>query len=77
MAEISIADTGPGIAEEDMKHVFEPFYSTKQHGMGMGLSIARTIVERHGGSIRAGNREGGGSVFRVELPLARGNTEPP
>lgn len=68
-AEISIADTGPGIAEENIKRIFEPFYSTKQHGMGMGLSIARTIVERHGGWIRAENREGGGSLFCVGLPL--------
>ena len=68
-AEISIADSGQGVAEADLKRIFEPFYSTKQQGMGMGLSIARTIVERHGGSIRAENSEGG-SLFRVELPLA-------
>ena len=70
-AEISIADTGPGVSEEAAKKIFDPFYSTKDHGMGMGLSIVRTIVETHNGQIEVDNRNGSnGAVFRVKLPLA-------
>ena len=70
-AEISIADTGPGVSEEAAKKIFDPFFSTKDHGMGMGLSIVRTIVEAHNGQIEVDNRNGAkGAVFRVKLPLA-------
>src|SRR3954447_9275456 len=70
-AEISVADTGDGVSEEAAKKVFDPFYSTKDHGMGMGLSIVRTIVEAHHGHIEIDNRNGAsGAVFRVKLPLA-------
>jgi signal transduction histidine kinase len=70
-AEISIADTGPGVSEEAAKQIFDPFFSTKEHGMGMGLSIVRTIVEAHHGQIEVDNRNGAkGAVFRVKLPLA-------
>ena len=69
-AEVSIADTGPGIAPEIRAKVFEPFYSTKPEGMGMGLSIVRTIIEAHNGEIRAENSYHGGGLFRVRLPLA-------
>jgi signal transduction histidine kinase len=69
--EISIADSGPGIPSDRLGHVFDPFFTTKGNGMGMGLSIARTIVEAHGGRIWAENRAGGGgAVFRISLPLA-------
>ena len=74
-AEISIADFGPGIPSDKLKHVFEPFFTTKEDGMGMGLSIARTIIEVHGGSIWAENQVGGGAVFRVKLPLVKTQTE--
>jgi signal transduction histidine kinase len=67
-AEISIADTGRGVSEEAAKKIFDPFYSTKKHGMGMGLSIVRTIVTTHNGQIKVENRKG--AVFRVRLPLA-------
>jgi signal transduction histidine kinase len=70
-AEISIADTGPGLSEDAAKRIFDPFYSTKEHGMGMGLSIVRTIVEAHNGQIEVESRNGAtGAVFRVRLPLA-------
>jgi signal transduction histidine kinase len=69
-AELSIADNGPGIAQDKLGHVFEPFFTTKAHGMGMGLSIARTIVEHHHGRIWAENQAVRGAVFRVRLPLA-------
>jgi signal transduction histidine kinase len=70
-AEIEIADNGPGILAGKLSEVFEPFYSTKPNGMGMGLSIARTIIEAHGGRISAENRAGQGALFRITLPLAR------
>ena len=69
-AEVSIADTGPGVPPDAAGKIFDPFYSTKEHGMGMGLSIVRTIVEAHNGEIRAENSYHGGAVFRVSLPLA-------
>ncbi len=69
MAEISVADTGPGLAEEIRAHLFQPFMTTKPNGMGVGLSICRTIVEAHGGKIWAEPNGGGGTVFRLTLPL--------
>lgn len=69
-AEASIADTGPGIPPYRLKQVFEPFFTTKPEGMGMGLSIARTIVEVHGGELSAENQPEGGALFRIRLPLA-------
>jgi signal transduction histidine kinase len=70
VAEVSIADRGPGIPPDNLKQVFEPLFTTKTEGMGMGLSIARTIVEAHGGRLSAENRPGSGALFRISLPLA-------
>jgi signal transduction histidine kinase len=70
-AEIEIADNGPGIPAEKLGEVFEPFYTTKPNGMGMGLSIARTIIEAHGGEISVRNESVHGACFRITLPLAR------
>jgi signal transduction histidine kinase len=70
-AEIEVADHGPGILGGKLEEVFEPFYTSKFNGMGMGLSIARTIVEAHNGKISAENRAGQGALFRIRLPLAR------
>jgi two-component system sensor kinase FixL len=67
--EISVADNGSGLGE-DPETVFRPFASTKAKGMGIGLSICRTIVEAHGGRLWAEPRAGGGAVFRFTLPLA-------
>jgi len=68
MAEITVADTGAGIALEISAQLFQPFVTTKRHGMGVGLSISRTIVESHGGTIAARPNSGGGTVFAFTLP---------
>jgi C4-dicarboxylate-specific signal transduction histidine kinase len=70
-AEVSIADRGPGIPPDKLQDIFQPFFSTKARGMGMGLSIARTIVEAHGGRLFAENLARGGALLRVELPMVR------
>jgi signal transduction histidine kinase len=67
--EFSTSDSGPGIPPDKLKEVFEPFFSTKPSGMGMGLSIARTIVESHGGTIVAQNQTRGGATISVKLPV--------
>jgi len=68
MIEIGVADTGAGIAPEVAAQLFQPFVTTKRHGMGVGLSISRTIVEAHGGSIAARPNPGGGTAFFFTLP---------
>jgi signal transduction histidine kinase len=70
-AELSVSDRGPGIPEDKLKEVFQPFFTSKAEGMGMGLSIARTIVEAHHGEIWAKNRVHDGASFRIRLPLVR------
>jgi signal transduction histidine kinase len=69
-ADLSVSDVGPGIPPERLKQVFEPFFTTKPEGMGMGLSIARAIVEAHGGHLSALNRQARGAAFSIRLPLA-------
>jgi signal transduction histidine kinase len=68
-AQLTVSDRGPGIPEDKLNEVFEPFYTSKTEGMGMGLSISRTIVEAHDGLITAENRDHGGASFRIRLPL--------
>jgi signal transduction histidine kinase len=70
-AELSVSDSGPGIPEDNLNEIFEPFFTSKAEGMGMGLSIARTIIEAHDGQIWAENRDHGGASFRIRLPLVR------
>jgi signal transduction histidine kinase len=70
-AQLSVSDRGSGIPEDKLKAVFEPFFTSKAEGMGMGLSIARTIIEAHNGQISAKNRDRGGATFRLRLPLVR------
>jgi signal transduction histidine kinase len=67
---VRVADRGPGWEKEADAKVFGSFYTTKDHGMGLGLSISRTTVERHGGSIALKSGTGGGAVVVVSLPLA-------
>jgi two-component system sensor kinase FixL len=64
---ISVADTGCGIAPEASAQLFQPFFTTKRQGMGVGLSISRTIVEAHGGKLEAQPNPGGGTIFRLTL----------
>ncbi len=70
-ATLSVSDRGSGIAEDKLKEIFEPFFTSKADGMGMGLSIARTIIEAHNGMISAKNRDHGGASFQIRLPLVR------
>jgi signal transduction histidine kinase len=67
---ISISDSGPGIPVEKLSQVFDPFFTTKEQGMGIGLSIARSIVLAHHGHIWAENDAEGGAVLRFSLPLS-------
>jgi signal transduction histidine kinase len=71
-AEIKVSDTGPGMAADDLKNVFNPFFTTKPQGMGMGLAIVRTIVEAHHGQISAENQLSGGALFTIRLPIGPG-----
>jgi two-component system sensor kinase FixL len=67
MAEISVTDTGSGIAPDVARRLFQPFVTTKPAGMGVGLSISRTIVEAHGGRLSAEPNPEGGTVFRLTV----------
>jgi signal transduction histidine kinase len=68
--EVTVSDRGHGIAEERLPLLFESFFTTKREGMGLGLSIARFLVEAHGGEISAANRPGGGATFTFTIPIA-------
>jgi len=70
MIEVAVADTGPGIAEHIKARLFEPFVTSKATGMGVGLSICRSIVESNGGRLWAEDNAGGGTVFRFTVPVA-------
>ncbi|MBN1366952.1 MAG: PAS domain S-box protein [Dehalococcoidales bacterium] len=71
--DISIGDTGPGIPPENIEKIFEPLFSTKAKGVGLGLSIAKSIVELHDGKITATSELGEGAVFTVRFPLSQTN----
>jgi signal transduction histidine kinase len=72
LAVVSVSDTGRGIRPEHLPNIFRPFYTTKGSGTGLGLSLARRIVEDHGGKITVRSEVGKGSTFEVMLPLRRG-----
>ncbi|HEV2131730.1 MAG TPA: HAMP domain-containing sensor histidine kinase [Longimicrobiaceae bacterium] len=67
--EARIADSGPGIPPEHLERIWEPDFSTRSRGTGLGLTLVRQTVQAHGGSISAGNRPAGGAEFRIQLPL--------
>ena len=66
--EVSVTDRGSGIPAAGLERIFEPFVTTKSHGMGLGLSICRSIVEAHGGTVWATNNEDRGATLHCELP---------
>lgn len=66
--EIEVSDTGPGIPKDILNRIFDPFYTTKEHGSGLGLSIVSQIVQNHGGTISVESKLGEGTTFRIRLP---------
>ena len=67
--ELAVCDSGPGIALEMQPKIFDPFVTTKREGIGLGLSIARSIVDAHRGRISVSNGLGGGAIFVIALPV--------
>jgi two-component system sensor histidine kinase DctS len=73
-----VEDSGPGIAPEVAQQLFTPFFTTKSEGMGIGLSMCRTVVEQHGGTLTFGpGRDGRGTIFRFTLPASAAPAQPP
>jgi two-component system sensor histidine kinase DctS len=68
--EFSVSDVGPGIAPEVQQQLFTPFFTTKAEGMGLGLSLCRTVVEQHGGHLVFEPHQPQGTIFRFTLPVA-------
>ena len=69
---MTVEDSGPGLDPNGMEKIFDPFYTTKASGMGMGLSICRSIVQSHGGRLWATAKDGPGTMFHFALPKYRG-----
>jgi two-component system sensor kinase FixL len=69
--EVSVSDTGPGLPPDIIGTLFTPFVTTKSHGLGIGLTIARTIIDAHGGIIEARNNPEGGATFLITLHAAK------
>ncbi len=69
MVRVSVEDSGTGIRAPDRERIFDPLFTTKAAGMGMGLSICRSIIENHGGRIWVSSGVNGGSIFQFELPI--------
>ena len=72
-AVVAVRDSGPGLAPANLERFFEAFYTTKPSGLGMGLSICRSIIEAHGGQVWASSNDGPGTTFQFSLPSAREN----
>ena len=73
-ASLQVLDRGPGLPPEVAERLFEPFFTTRSDGLGLGLNICRSIVESMGGALLARNRDGGGAIFEIRLPLAPATT---
>jgi len=69
--DIAVKDTGTGIPEENLRDIFNPFFTTKESGTGLGLALSYAMVERHGGNIKVESRAGEGSTFTVSLPVLK------
>jgi signal transduction histidine kinase len=67
---VGVVDTGGGIPPDDMVKIFEPFFSTKKNGTGLGLAVSYGIVQKHGGNVQVSSRLGEGTQFTVEIPLS-------
>lgn len=70
---LDVRDTGPGISPEDSRHIFEPLFTTKARGIGLGLAVSRTLVRANGGDITFVSEAGHGTTFTVRVPTAQGN----
>jgi C4-dicarboxylate-specific signal transduction histidine kinase len=68
---VSVQDSGPGIPAGDRERIFDPFYTTKHHGMGLGLAISSTLAARHGGKLRLVKSDADGSIFELEAIVGR------
>jgi len=79
VVEVEIEDTGAGIAKEDLPHIFDPFYSTKTEGSGLGLGLSTVygIIDRHKGTITVDSELGKGTVFMIKLPVGKGVSKTP
>jgi two-component system sensor kinase FixL len=71
VAQVTIQDNGPGIRKEDFERLFEPFFTTKTRGIGMGLSVSRSLIEANGGQLWLDPQDGPGAIFHITLPFAR------
>lgn len=69
--ELEISDTGPGIGEEEARKIFEPFYTTKEQGLGLGMPYAKRIIDQHGGKVLVNSRLGEGTTISITLPAAQ------
>jgi signal transduction histidine kinase len=76
MIQVRVADDGIGIPPEAVSSLFTPFFTTKDHGTGLGLALSHQIVTEHGGAIRVESEPGRGSVFSVTLPMIQEETPP-
>jgi signal transduction histidine kinase len=70
--QVTVEDTGPGLNEDQIEHIFDAFFTTKKNGMGMGLAISRSIIETHGGRLWAESGHDKGARFHFNLPITEG-----